>query len=645
MSAHVLSRDKSQFFGQLLGRVFEGNHWLREAIEPHAQAVREPWLRPMRPTLMAPGGALLRTLEGHAGDVTSVAITPDGRRAVSGSRDKTLRIWDLRSGKTLRALEGHVAQVLDVVLTSDGKRAVSAGYDNTLRIWDLERGEVLRTLEGHADVITNVAVTPDGKRAVSAAYDHTLRIWDVERGEVLHILQCLGEERYSVAITPDGQRAVSASNDKALKIWEIESGKLLSTFAGDTVLAITSDGQRLICGDGRTLLIGRLDSGDVLQTIDDYGGRPVALSRDDKVLVAAGRYDHSLVVWDLDTGKELRRLRGHSSHVLAVALTPDGRQALSASRDGTLKLWDLAGVERAVSNEGHEGVMAIAITPDGQRAVSAGWDWTLKVWDIEGGRSLRNLEGHEGGVNAVAITPDGRRAVSASSDRTLKVWDLDGGQVLRTLEGHLEDVIAVALTPDGQCAVSASSDHTLKIWNLEQGEVLRTLEGHTNSVDGVVITLDGRKAVSASKDHTMKVWDLTSGEMLRSDEISLPYWTWVPRSVMALTPHGDLLAIGREKRLYYWDLERGEAVGYFDAHTDLLTAVAFTPGGERAVSASNDRTVAIWDFFGEKVLATFVFDSAVRAATIACEGRVVVACDHGGYMHFLRLENPPARGP
>lgn len=639
MSAHVLSKDKSQFFGQLLGRVPEGNDWLREHIQLCAQAVREPWLRPMRPTLMSPGGALLRTLEGHTGDVTSVAITPDGRRAVSGSRDKTLRIWDLQSGKTLRTLEGHAAQVLDVVITSDGKRAISAGYDHTLKIWDLERGALLHTLEGHAEGVTNVAVTPDGKRAVSAGYDQTLRIWDVERGKALHILEGLAEGPYSVVITPDGQRAVSGSNDKTLKIWEIESGKLLSTFAGDKVLAITSDGQHLISGDGTTLSIRRLDSGDVLQTLDDYGGPPVALSRDGRVLVASGQYDHSLKVWDLESGKELRTLRGHSSHVLAVVLTPDGRRSLSGSRDGTLKLWDLAAVERAVSNEGHEGVKAIAITPDGQRAVSAGSDWQLMAWDIEGGRLLFKLEGHEGGVNAVAITPDGRCAVSASSDKTLKVWDLDSGKVLRTLEGHAESVIAVAITPNGEHAVSASDDHTLKIWNLEQGKLVRTLEGHTASVDGVLITSDGRQAVSASKDNTMKVWDLMSGEMLRSDEIELPNWTFVHHSVMALTPLADLIAIGREETLYYWDLERGKVVDYFKAHDALLTAVAFTPGGERAVSASNDRTVAIWDFDARKVLATFVLDSAVVAATIACDGKVVVAADHAGYVHFLRFEN------
>ena len=111
---------------------------------------------------------------------------------------------------------------------------------------------------------------------------------------------------------------------------------------------------------------------------------------------------------------------------------------------------------------------------------------------------------------------------------------------------------------------------------------------------------------------------------------------------MALTPLADLIAIGREETLYYWDLERGKIVDYFKAHDALLTAVAFTPGGERAVSASNDRTVAIWDFDARKVLATFVLDSAVVAATIACEGKVVVAADHAGYVHFLRFENAVA---
>ena len=134
-----------------------------------------------------------------------MAVTSDGRRAVSASGDKTLRIWDLESGESLRTLEGHTGSVNAVAVTSDGRRAVSASYDKTLRIWDLESGESLRTLEGHTDWVNAVAVTSDGRRALSASKDKTLRIWDLESGESLRTLE--GHTDWVTAVAGDLRRA------------------------------------------------------------------------------------------------------------------------------------------------------------------------------------------------------------------------------------------------------------------------------------------------------------------------------------------------------------------------------------------------------------------------------------------------------
>jgi hypothetical protein len=109
-----------------------------------------------------------------------VAVTPDGRYAVSGSVDQTLRLWDLESGHTLRILEGHTNRVYAVAVAPDGRRAVSGSADQTLRLWDLESGQTIRTLEGHAGAVTAVAVTPDGRCAVSGSWDETLRLWDLQ---------------------------------------------------------------------------------------------------------------------------------------------------------------------------------------------------------------------------------------------------------------------------------------------------------------------------------------------------------------------------------------------------------------------------------------------------------------------------------
>ncbi|NEP55127.1 MAG: WD40 repeat domain-containing protein, partial [Moorea sp. SIO3C2] len=221
----------------------------------------------------------------------------------------------------------------------------------------------------------------------------------------------------------------------------------------------------------------------------------VAITPDEKLVISASN-DHTLKVWDLDSGTELFTLIGHTNRVNSVAIMPDGQQALSASSDGTLKIWDLkqgkllqdldsVGIptDKTLSWPGNlnEGITAAAVTPDGTKAICAlSEEKTLKIWDIERNRELHIIKGNTDWTNAIAVTPDGKRAISAadSFEKTLKVWDLESGQELFTLSGHKAAIWSVAVTPDGKKAISASDDKNLKVWDLENGEALYTLSGH-----------------------------------------------------------------------------------------------------------------------------------------------------------------------
>ncbi|MEM9544096.1 MAG: hypothetical protein AAGA60_32005, partial [Cyanobacteria bacterium P01_E01_bin.42] len=211
-------------------------------------------------------------------------------------------------------------------------------------------------------------------------------------------------------------------------------------------------------------------------------------------------------------GQLIRTLSGHRSGVRAVSITPDGKQAISASSDKTLKIWNLETGNEHLTLSGHRGgVRAVSITPDGKQAISASDDNTLKIWNLETGNERLTLSGHRDGVNAVSVAPDGKQAISASSDNTLKIWDLETGDERLTLSGHRGGVRAVSIAPDGKQAISASSDKTLKIWDLETGNERLTLSGHRNLVTAVSITPDGKQAISASSDKTLKIWDLETG--------------------------------------------------------------------------------------------------------------------------------------
>jgi NB-ARC domain-containing protein/WD40 domain-containing protein/apoptotic protease-activating factor 1-like protein len=184
LSANILVRDQRQFASQLTGRLLGiDDNDIQALLKLTAEKALGPSLWPLRGNLTPPGGPLIRILEDHSSYVNGVAITPDGRRAVSASCDNTLRVWDLESRQSLRTLEGHSSFVRGVAITPDGRRVVSASRDNTLRVWELEDGESLRTPEGHSSYVTGVAITPDGRRAVSASWVRTLLVWDLEGGD------------------------------------------------------------------------------------------------------------------------------------------------------------------------------------------------------------------------------------------------------------------------------------------------------------------------------------------------------------------------------------------------------------------------------------------------------------------------------
>ena len=177
-------------------------------------------------------GRALNTLFGSFDPVLDVAVSADGRRAVSVSEDKTLTVLDLESGRRLRTLIGHSGPVLDVAVTPDGRRAVSASDDKTLKVWDLETGRALRTLEGHSGPVCGVAVSGDGLRVVSASGDNTLKVWDSETGRALRTLEGHSGWVLGVAVSADGRRVVSASADNTLKVWDLETFPALDTLAG-----------------------------------------------------------------------------------------------------------------------------------------------------------------------------------------------------------------------------------------------------------------------------------------------------------------------------------------------------------------------------------------------------------------------------
>jgi len=306
--------------------------------------------------------------------------------------------------------------------------------------------------------------------------------------------------------------------------------------------------------------------------------------------VISASWDGTLKIWDLASGHELHARESHGSSVNAVAVSRDRKQAISASKDKTLKLWDLESGSECCVLKGHTGsVTATQFSGDGKRAISASWDRKLKLWDVQGGSELRTLKHHTAAISAFALIGEGKRAVFVSGNALVAI-ELENGHELYTLKSHTDSVSSVAVAADGKRALSASVDNTLKLWDLENGCELQTLRGHGNSVNAVAMTNDGKRAVSASADQTLKLWDLDSGRELST----------------------------------------------LEGHTGSVHAVAVTGDGARAVSASRDSTLKIWDLENKSEIATFHTDATPTCCAFVDQNKIV-AGDGAGRILFLQL--------
>jgi WD40 repeat protein len=598
-------------------------------------------------------------LEGHIDGVKSVSLSADGRRAVSGSLDGALRVWDLETGECLKVLEGHAGPVISVALHADGRRAVSGSGDGTLRIWHLGTGECLKVLEGHRGIVSTVALSADGRRAVSGSHDKTVRVWDLRADKCMKILEGHTDTVETVSLSADGSRVVSGSWDCSLRVWDIETGECIKVLVGhmarvDSVIQAADGRQAVSASSDSTLRVWNVDAGECLLVLEGHTDyiNSVSLSADGRRAVS-GSWDKTLRVWCLETGECLKVLEGHMGVVESVSLSIDGRRVVSGGDDKTVRVWDLEACESPNIIEGHvDTVESIIISANGGLGVSGSWDRTLRVWDLKTGKCLKLLEGHMDVVVSLAISADGRRAASGSTDNTLRIWDLQTSECLKVLNVKMSLDALVVLSANGRRLVSVHDEtelhwnfetgefnpqggHILRVWDLKTGECFKLLEGHTNAVVSLALSADGRRVVSGSRDKTLRVWCLETGECLKVLKGHID-------AVLSLALSADgrrVVSGSRDKTLRVWCLETGECLKVLEGHIDAIMSIALSADGRRVVSGSRDETLRVWCLeTGEclKVLEGHIH--IVVSVALSADGRYAISSSRDKVVRVWNLE-------
>jgi WD40 repeat protein len=361
----------------------------------------------------------------------------------------------------------------------------------------------------------------------------------------------------------------------------------------------------------------------------------VAFSTDGKYLATAS-LDKTVRIWDAASGKELHRLTGHTDRVLALAFSPDGKYLASAGHDRTVRLWDAATFQEVRTIPHPMWVYGVAFSRDGTRLASScsGDDRTFRVWDVATGAQLHAIK-HNQFTGGVALSPDGKRLAGGSGDRTVRVWDLaTGKEQLRVATTESAEITHVVFSPDGKRLACAGNGpgplrwaSVVKVYDAETGKEVLSLDGHTGRVNHVAFSRDGKHLASTSDDRTVRIWDATTGaEVRRFNRHTEPVW------VVAFSPDGKRLASAGAGWLG-WDLASGSRVEVlvWDAasepegralkHEWSVKRVAFRADGRLLAGATWQGLVKTWDPISGRQGTTFQADKDIVDLVFGPDGQ------------------------
>jgi len=551
-------------------------------------------------------------------------FTRDGKTLITaGGDDRSLRFWDVASGREMRRIDEKTHQLGALAISPDGRTLAHNGDGVCLR--DIETGRELQRVKALGAV--SLAFSPDGKLLVTGGQDHNpiIRVFELASGKELRRMMWHRREVSGLLVLPDNKTLLSVSSpDYRLHLCDLTTGNEIRSYANQG----WNDLSVQLLPDGNTVLLG--------------GSRFVR---------AAQRFEPFLQLFDLEKGEPIRDFEGHEISVTGVALSPDQKTIYSSDYKGTIRIFDVATAKETGRLEPPGTV--VGISPDGAvLLVKTRRGVALDVRELPSGKQRHAYDGHDGEVTSLAFSPDGKTMAASSFAGDIRLWGLAtqrAKSVTISHDGYDVYVRGVAFLPDGSGVVSGASDGTLRLWSTQTGRELRkfpltesTKREDQQQVLAMGIANDGRRLVAKSTGFSEEApgrfwtWEIATGKLLtkREEPGGMDYHH------PTFSPDGELFALQRGQEFVLANVADGrerlriktyEVFGWHcafspDQRTLALSTFVSTPTESRLGSVAKDWKIRLFELATGKERLAVPVGNYVMLLAFSPDQRHLAAC-------------------
>ncbi|MDH5398911.1 MAG: caspase family protein [Cyclobacteriaceae bacterium] len=576
---------------------------------------------------------------GHYEAITTLAFSSDGKLLVSGSQDRTAKLWELSTGRELRTFTGSINGISDLAISPDNKFIITVDMDSSARLWNLNSGALIHRFKPADDFINNALFTGDGKHLITGGKTHNATIWDLETKTISYQLTgekigCYaGECKVSLALSPDEKYLLTGIGDRTAILWNLKKGEEIFRVKGGkgscsscmTSVAFSPDGKTFITGASRdSVRIWSTGNGRMISAFPAKRGFS-RVGFGIRGNYFSGLEQHVFRYYDLKTGVPVFEFGSYGNEI--NAFSQSSQLVALGGRDKTIRIIDVrshktiktfSGLVNAFEDSLKQNIRtwvkninAEMVSPDGKYVARGKMGNIARLWDINTGRIVRDFIGHKATVIDLAFSPDGKHLATASADGTAGVWNLETGERIHHLKYHADVLFSVAYSRDGTKLATGGWDGLVVTWDSATGRPTGRYKPHGNSAPvEVSFTPNGLYLITGGLDQKLLMTELDTGLPVREfighrhHVVSLDY-----------SPDGKYLLSGSWDGLAkLWDLNTGLLAARYGGHDREIYDVAFSPDGNMVATASGDKTARIWETFtGKEVMSFSGHNGAVTA--------------------------------